>query len=72
MAGPEDEKQKLKQRPWHNAITGLHLLARSACFLRQLKNTCPGVSTKPPTVGQVLPRQSLITKTPHRLDYRPI
>lgn len=47
----------------------LLLLAYSACFLIQPRTASPGAKLL--TVGWVLPRQSLIKKTPHELAYRP-
>lgn len=47
--------QEVKQRPWRSTA---YWLVHSACFLRQPRTTCPGMSS--PTVAWTLPHQSLI------------
>lgn len=37
----ENAGQELKQKPWRKLLTGLLLMACSACFLIQPGNTCP-------------------------------
>lgn len=48
-------------------LIDLLLMAFSACFLLELRTTCPGV--EPPTVSWALPYQLLIEKMLHRLAY---
>jgi hypothetical protein len=52
--------QALMQRPLRSIGTGLLILACSACFVIKPKNSSPELG--PPTIGLVLPYQSLIKK----------
>lgn len=62
--------QELKRNHRGMLLISLLLITCSASFLIQARSTCPGVVL--PTACWVLPNQSLIKKTPHRLTYRPI
>ena len=60
--------QKLMQGPQRVLLTGLLLMACSACFLIESRTTSPGMA--PPTMGWALPCQSLIREMNYKLAYR--
>lgn len=51
-------------------LTGLLLVACSACFLIEPRSTSPGMAL--PTIGRTLPHQSQIKKMPNKLTYSPV
>lgn len=57
--------QKLVQRLWQSAATGLLSSASSACFPIPSRTTCPQQ-----WAGSSLPHQALINKLLHGLAYR--
>lgn len=61
-------RQGLMQRLWTTLFTGLFHVPCSACFL-----VSPGTTiVAPPTMSWILPYQSSIKKTHHRLCHRPV
>jgi hypothetical protein len=56
-------RQELMQRPWRELLTGLFMVAFSACFLIEPRATSSGMAT--PTLGWNFPHQSLINKMPY-------
>ena len=60
-------RQELMQRPWRVLLTGLLIMACSACFLIESSTSSPEMA--PPTKGWVLLHQSLIKNMTCRFVY---